>query len=286
MARTGKNIFRITRGRLQRRKIWRIVVSKRFLVPILLGCLVFLGWEAMEAVSSLWTSITKLWDWLTSWFITVDEARTTAPESSRTWLSLASGLAVATLSGLHQFFFRSQRLTDVARYDLQQKDRRNHWRSLQALGRQLQTHRDPRTTNIPARLQKSFERFQAAETWVFPAEATEVNTGLKEQAQQLYLSCFSMLERLIAIRKVSRDIATESGRGPVAQSLEELMQEIQDSIQNVEATLDHLQASQIKGEKGLLTDVSHLRQELSQGIEYANQLEKRMRQLDIELDNR
>ena len=183
-------------------------------------------------------------------------------------------------------WFASDELTDRAFRDLQRKARTEHMRRLRDLRRALRGDRDPRTSSMLKRLQRIYDRLLATQRWQPPPESDQIYAEVRDQASQLYESCLGLLERSLEIWKVSRDVATNSAKQQLVDSREKLITEVQQSIGNLEQTLDHMQTTQLKGGADVQDDALQLRTELDQGLEVARQVEKRMQELEVELKDR
>ena len=205
--------------------------------------------------------------------------------SGRLGMMSFAALAFATLLCLQRWISGGEKLTEQAWRDLQGKVRKEHVKYLRELRRQLRGDRDPRTSNMLKRLQKAYDRLLVSDRWR-EDEPNEIFAEIRGQSHELYQSCLRLLERSLEIWKTSRDMATESARQRLRDSREQLITEVQRSIENLEQTLDHMQTSQLKQGSQLEADAARLREELNEGLAVARRVEERMEQLDVDLKNR
>lgn len=196
-----------------------------------------------------------------------------------------AALAFAAFSATQRWFARGDELTELAWRDLQRKARQEHAKYLRELRRALRGDRDPRTSNMLKKLQRIHDRLLMADRWQRDG-ASEMFEEIRVQANELYQACLRLLERSLEIWQASRDMATESARRQLRDSREQLVTEVQHSIDNLEQTLDHIQTSQLKQGSEVQTDAARLRDELDEGLTVARQVEQRMRQLEVDLESR
>jgi hypothetical protein len=194
-------------------------------------------------------------------------------------------LAFAVFSAAQRWFAGGDELTEQAWRDLQRKSRQEHAKYLRELRRELRSDRDPRTSNMLKKLQRIHDRLLTAKSWRRDG-TSEMFGEIHVQANELYQACLRLLERSLEIWKASRDMATEPARRQLRDSREQLVTEVQHSIDNLEQTLDHLQTSALKQGSQVEADAARLREELDEGLSVALQVEQRMRQLEVDLENR
>lgn len=199
-------------------------------------------------------------------------------------VALAS-LAFAAISAAQRWFVGGDELTERAWRDLQRKARQEHAKYLRELRRALRGDRDPRTSNMLKKLQRIHDRLLMADRWQ-RGGASEMFGEIRVQANELYQACLRLLERSLEIWRASRDMATESARQQLRDSREQLVTEVQHSIDNLEQTLDHIQTSQLKQGSQVEADATRLREELDEGLSVARQVEQRMSQLEADLESR
>lgn len=196
-----------------------------------------------------------------------------------------AALAFAAFNAVQRWFVGGDELTEQAWHDLQSKARQEHAKYLRELRRQLRGDRDPRTSNMLKKLQRIHDRLLMADRWQRDG-ANEMFEEVRVQANELYQACLRLLERSLEIWRASRDMATESARRQLRDSREQLVTEVQHSIDNLEQTLDHIQTSQLKQGSQVQIDATRLREELDEGLSVARHVEQRMRQLEVDLESR
>ena len=196
-----------------------------------------------------------------------------------------AALAFAAFNATRRWFASGDELTERAWRGLQRKASQEHAKYLRQLRRELRGDRDPRTSIMLKKLQRVHDRLLMADRWQRDG-ASEMFGEIRVQANALYQVCLRLLERSLEIWKVSRDMATESARRQLRDSREQLVTEVQHSIDNLEQTLDHMQTSQLKQGSQVQADATRLREELDEGLTVARQVEQRMRQLEVDLESR
>jgi hypothetical protein len=105
-----------------------------------------------------------------------------------------------------------------------------------------------------------------------------------QQAMELYQSCLTLLKRTFELWIASRSVSTDRARHQLLDARDELLGQVEQSVDHLNASLDSLQTSGIdRTREELALHNSQLQQELEQGLEVARAVEKRMDELEREI---
>ena len=111
----------------------------------------------------------------------------------------------------------------------------------------------------------------------------ELFPELRENAEQLYQSCVSSLDRTSDLWQAAQEMTTDEGRQRVLESRESLIAEVGLGIHHLGATLDYLQASRLE-KSPQRAQLTQIRRELETGLEIARRVEGRIDSLERSLD--
>lgn len=155
---------------------------------------------------------------------------------------------------------------------------------LRRLRNRVRADRDPRSNRLLMELVELAGRMARA-GMVGPRADGEPLTDVAAQLVELHRSCLASLERTVDLYETARDMETEAARAELLTRREKLLDEIHRTEEHLSATLDYLQSAQLKrGDKE--ADLARMREELDQGLAVAQQVERRMDELDRELRGR
>jgi hypothetical protein len=184
------------------------------------------------------------------------------------------GLGVAA----YRWLFAGESLVQSVQHEEQKDEARQQRTYLTRLRRKLRTDRDPRTgksVDKLARLRKRMIQSGVTES----AEDSPVLPELVGKADELYRSCLTSLERSLELWEAARDMATSEARDELLQSREALVGEVVQSIDHLEATVDHLQSASLeRGQDD--TGIAKVRKELEMGLEVARRVSERVSELE------
>lgn len=200
------------------------------------------------------------------------------------------GLGLAVFVAVYRATAGATSIVAQARNDLLQKDQREHFAYLRELRRKMRRDRDPRTGQLVTKLRAIYQHIvQSADLAV--ADYSGVLPEMHEQARELYDSCLHLLEHSFALWDTGRDLTDPQNRDSLAEERETILSEVQQSVDHLDRTMDELRKASLRRgtsrETALASaDHSHLRDELSLGIETARAVEQRMTELEVELGMR
>ncbi len=193
----------------------------------------------------------------------------------------AAGLGIAAAVSIWKLTGGKQSLTELAVQDVREEFSREHFRYLRSLQRTLRKDKDPRTGQSLRDLRDLYKRMQRSGILERDGES-RITAEVKEQTQQLYQSCLTSLERSFRLWETAQDMTTASQREQLMASRENVVTEVNNSIQHLGKTLDYLQA--VRLEKELPEDsLPEMQQELEQGLEVARRVQQRMDELEGDL---
>ena len=176
----------------------------------------------------------------------------------------------------------AQRLTKSALEDELRDQERAFQDELKRVRRTMRRDRDPHTSGMVKKLKHVFERM-----WSLtpdPVDDSYYLPDIYDQISGLYRSCLGLLERSMELWRAAQSVATEEAKERLLGSRNELIEQVEASIDHLDATLDSLQTSQMAERHGELAERnSELQQELEQGLEVARAVEQRMEELEREL---
>jgi len=156
---------------------------------------------------------------------------------------------------------------------LKRKESREQRAFLRGLQRKLRQDRDSRTGDMLRRLRKVYDR--VVELDLDKARQQPWRVEVYDQVCVLYRSCLSALERSFDLWIRANEMATDESRLQVLQWRNELLNQVNEGVQQLEKSLDQLQASALKYELPQ-AELLQVRSELEQGLEVARQVEKRL----------
>lgn len=195
-------------------------------------------------------------------------------------------LALGTAVGVYRWTLGGERLTEEARADLETETAREHVAYLKTLRGRMRRDRDPRTTKMVKKLKDVYDRLTARGIPESADSVTKRRAGMAEVhqgARGLYQSCLDMLERSLELWNGARKMATESSRAQLLKSRDEILDQVEESINHLDRTLDQIQVAKLGQDDSISADNSQLQQELEQGLEVARRVEERMRDLEHDL---
>jgi hypothetical protein len=183
-------------------------------------------------------------------------------------------------SALTRWAWSSEAIARKTLDDMRRETEQSELGQLDDLEKRLETDQDARTDQFVDQLRQLFPRLQSLppDGVSQPAEMM----GIRENASRLYHSCLESLDRSLALWKASRQMSTAKGRKQILNSREELLAEIQRSVYHLGATLDHVYAASLKQHSNQ-EELSAMRQELEMGLQVAQQVERRMEDLERDL---
>lgn len=196
------------------------------------------------------------------------------------WGMLALGLGIAA----YRWTLGNRKHSAIAREDLRRIGRKKETAKLKALRRRTIRVRDPRIEQSLNQLTKAYDRLLQVDRW--RCERASKN-GLElaevhDQASRLYIECRNLLEKSHELYNGASQMATDSVRKRVMTSREDLLKELQTSLQHLDHALDEVYSSQLSGKERPIAEASELRDELQRQVAVARQVEERMEDLASE----
>jgi hypothetical protein len=180
-----------------------------------------------------------------------------------------------------RWIYRAEDVTKKAFEELQAEALKKEERDLDALDRRLrQEDDDPRTERHLAQLRRLYTGFRNDSTW-----ATRMKQGaaveIAQKVESLFRGCVHSLERSLELWQTAHKMATKDARAKVLEVREHLLEEIEQSIQQLARTIDEVQALAVKAKEQ--QDLAQIRQELNESLAVARRVEERMQALEAEL---
>lgn len=196
---------------------------------------------------------------------------------------LGAGLLIVCIfNAAAKWTWGRARLEKSALQDLLKKQRREHLTHLDDVRSSMRRDRDPRTSDLVKQLRGIFERL-----WTLtpdPNSEWKETPEVYQQAMELYQSCLTLLKRTFELWIASKSVSTDRARHQLLDSRDELLGQVEASIDHLNASLDSLQTSGIdRTREELALHNSQLQKELEQGLEVARAVEKRMDELEREI---
>lgn len=193
----------------------------------------------------------------------------------------AASVAFALGTAAFRWLFRRDRLAAASYEELKTEAERNHTLYLHYLWRRLRVDRDPRTKQYLDEIRRLYQRMERAGVLGSRVD-TRLMPEVREKTEQLYRSCLAALERTHDYWRATRDMGTEEGRREAAAARDALLDEVGQSINRLNATLDHLQTAALRREDPA-EQLASIREELDEGLEVAKRVDERMKELDQSL---
>lgn len=188
-------------------------------------------------------------------------------------VGILSGLGIAAA----KLLFGRDELVRQAEEDLRNESARDHRSYLRRLHRRLRSDKDSRTGQYLAELRRLYDRLQEAGL-MGSKTSNLVLPEVRNKAEQIYRSCLSCLEQSLELWQAAQEMATDAAKEQLLASREKLLEELGESVRHLGATVDHLQAAGLR-QSDESESLSHMREELEQGLEVARRVERRMAEL-------
>jgi hypothetical protein len=188
---------------------------------------------------------------------------------------------VGILGGIGMFatrmVFGLEQLTRRA-YDYALEQRQKNQQSmLLELDRKLQKDHDPRTQTL---LRQLWHLYQGLQKDIQEGKITVAAHHVLESVDQMFAVCIRHLRESYDLWKRSERISGQARQNTLTQR-EELIHEVQQSVEHLEQTLDKLRTVATRRNK---SELARLRAELDETIEVARRTEKRTEILGTEAD--
>jgi hypothetical protein len=180
-----------------------------------------------------------------------------------------------------RWIYRAEDVTKKAFEELQAEALKQEESDLDALDRRLrQEDDDPRTERHLAQLRRLYSGFRNDSSW-----ATRMKQGaaveIAQNVESLFRGCVQSLERSLELWHTAQKMATKDARAKVLEVRERLLEEIEQSIQQLARTIDEVQALAVKAKEQ--QDLAQIRRELNESLAVARRVEERMQALEAEL---
>jgi hypothetical protein len=162
---------------------------------------------------------------------------------------------------------------------------RQHYAYLRSLQRKLRRDRDATTGRLLRQLREIHKRMVEADVFATVASTSPQDSSkawqseVRDQMAKLYESSVGSLERSYKLWSNAQSVADHKLQQELLSSRSQLLKEVEESVQRLGKTLDQMQVSSIKTEQPQ-NELSELRQELEQGLTVAENIEKRIKELD------
>lgn len=192
-----------------------------------------------------------------------------------------AGIVLGLLNAGTRWFFHGNELAEQAYADLKAEAERNHYLYLHYLWRRLRVDGDPRTKQYLLQMRQVYQRMER-----IGVSGNRLDVSLlpeiREKTEQLYRSSLAALEHTLDYWQAAREMTTADGRREALSARETLLAEVARSIDHLNTTLDHLQATALRHEDQA-QHLASIRQELDTGLEVAKRVETRMDEFDRSL---
>jgi hypothetical protein len=193
----------------------------------------------------------------------------------------AAAVSAGVLSAVWKLTMGRNRLEREVARQIRQAAHREHRSELRELQTRFRQARDVQTGKMVRRLRDVHRRM--VDIGLFSDSSGNRSTDeVREQAAQLYRSCFESLEQALNLFQKAQQIATEDLKRQLLDGRDKVLAEVRASIDSLGRSLDQIQFSSVDAELPQ-RELSYLRQELDQGIEVARNTEQRIQELDREV---
>lgn len=201
------------------------------------------------------------------------------------------GVAVFSMgigSALWRFTIGRRQTEEAVIQQLRDESNRQHYAFLRSLQRKLRRDRDETTGRLLRQLRETHKRMASANIFSSsgslqqPAKAWQVD--IHRQMAKLYESSVGSLGRSFDLWRSAQVVKDEKLRQELLGSRTQLLTEVEESIERLGKTLDQMQVSSLKDEEPS-SELSSVRRELEQGLTVAENIEKRLRELDRQVRN-
>lgn len=193
------------------------------------------------------------------------------------WGMLATGVGTA----LYRSTVGWKKHRGLAEEDLRRVAKRKELTALRRLKRSMGVARDARVNNSIDNLSSAFDRLLQVDRWRSDkANAKRLEIGeVHDQAAKLYIECRNLLGKSHELFVGASQMATQEIRNRVMGSREDVIRELQTSLNHLNHGLDEVYSAQLAGNSGPINEATELRDELRRQVEVARQVEERMDEL-------
>jgi hypothetical protein len=196
-----------------------------------------------------------------------------------------AGLAAVLLS-LGVFLTRvvtgSENVAKQVLEDMEKEAVRQRERTLDDLDRKLSADGDSRTEKCLRDLRALAGAFQRDKAWLSTLN-TRSTFDILSGVEQLFMRCVQYLEKTLQLWYTARDMSTPEARDVILAERERILEDVTASIRQLGKILAGIQRLGVsEGEAG--SDLARIRDELDQSLEVAKAVEKRMKDLERELE--
>ena len=179
-----------------------------------------------------------------------------------------------------RWIFRSDDIMKEVFQQMQGEELQQQQNKLDDLDRRLQADNDPRTEKCLRLLRKMYSQFKSEKDWTGQLTA-QASLDISQQVDTLFQACTASLERSLELWHAASKMLTQQTKNQVLQSREQLLDEVQTSIQQLALTIDNVHALAIQ--QNDTRNLAQLREELNQSLEVARKVGERMKNMDSEL---
>ncbi len=147
-------------------------------------------------------------------------------------------------------------------------------RRLDKLDKRLVRDRDARTQAALRDLRAFEQAFRARQTWARKLNATSA-FDIVSSVQDLFDGCVQALETSLELYETARKLRTDEARQPILERREEIIQDVQSSIEQLSRIMVGIQS--LGTETATDSDLARIRSELDQNLTVARRVEEKMR---------
>lgn len=191
-----------------------------------------------------------------------------------------SGVLCGLGIGASHWILSYDRLAAGARAAIRQQEDAGHAKYLADLRQRLDQDDDPRTDRYLATLMRIRDRLRRGTRMDTELESSLV-PEIKQSVEELYDLCLRSLERTLLLWHASQEMSTPAAKEKVQAEREKLLSDVEQSIQRLEVSLDHLQTAAIRQDRN--QDLTSIREELDGDLEIAKRVEQRMEEIEEHL---
>jgi hypothetical protein len=192
-------------------------------------------------------------------------------------------LCLAALgTAVTRFFVGAEGLTERAAKQLKEETERANAQRLDSLDQRLVRDGDVRTEAALRDLRAFQQAFKQPGLWTGRLNATS-SFDILSSVQDLFEGCVHALEASLALWETAQPLRIAGARRPILERREELVQDVQQSIEQLSRILVGLQALGSKAADD--TDLSRIRSDLDANLKIARRVEEKLRHWEHDVDN-
>ncbi len=185
---------------------------------------------------------------------------------------------------LSRLLLRQDSLAKDVLAEMKGEAREEHNRKLDELEKQLEEDGDPRTEKLLRSLREITEIFHESQSSSAPLNSSstfDILTGV----EQLFSRSVLSLEKTLQLWQTAQRISIAEARDPILEKRQRIIEDVDESIQQLGKILAGIQCLG-SGAESEESELARIREELNQSLEVAKNVEKRMKTLDRDLQEK